>query len=1138
VISDIQSLRFYNAPADATDALKVAINQGFQAVNGGRPGERQVIIHIGAGTGADSRNYADNVKIALEKGIIVYNVAVGDGWIVNKLSEFAGQPETRYSLPVSNFPLLNAPVSNTLAYRVENEVPYTEDGLPVARSCLPRADIVILLDGSTSVTSNNFLTAKENVKYLASQLQIGPNRVHVALVQFSGKTSLEFPLTKYTDRLSVLRAIDRATYMHGNTETGLALKYARNEVFSSSMGARLDVPRIIILLTNGAATNHAQAVTEADLTRANGITIYAVGIGNKIDRLELQQITGDSSHVFTAVSYNDLETLVTPILNAACQARVSTPPPTTTPDPSKETCKDNIPTCDLYIQQNTDNGGFCAHYVTMAKENCTKSCGYCTTVIPTIPVTPPPCRDTISNCTSYSTADCVAFASFFSERCAQMCGLCDIKAETSGFHGMCMYKSKSYGQGEKWYDGCDYECTCIDAAHGKFECVSRCDVYHDLPSYCTLVQKEGECCLQPVCHFQSTTSTFSVTAHGTTTDGHDVCNYLGRQMAQDQLIEFGCTSQCVCLNATLGTVNCTAKCPVYDTMTFPSYCYLETVPGTCCQQPRCELPTTSAIFTGFGTVSEKAGYKEIYDESKQPPCIDLKPECPLYGKDTCQGNYKPFMTENCPVYCGLCHEKYPGFVAGPEDKCIYNGVQHSAGDVWEPDCEHQCTCDTEYYGFYRCWSKCPTYTQVPTGCKLEKLASDCCPHISCPVSTVLLPSTMNVKGPQAGSNIYIVTSTGQQKPLLPTLNPDGSVNTGTSAYQTTAVKGCLFNGRVLVEGEIAKDYSCGQTCQCVNENTGLMSCVSRCPTYSPANALCTSVTDPFDACCTVPSCPLSVTNPPKPSYLPPTYVYSVVKNPDPQQILAVTTVKTLIYTTGGTPTAGLATTPRTTYNPLHFNRPQSANPLPTMPPGVVPNPNAPGHCTHIETGLTYKEGERWTVDCKYNCLCVNASAGSYICTNMCVDLQCPIGANCTQYPDPDFPCCNLLQINLPSNIEIHPTSLSTGQTCMYNGKEHNIGQTWQEGCDRNCSCNSVNATMVSIQCKDLCPKYISLPPGCQEVKVEGSCCPILVGSTCTGQYCLDLNQNPHLPGESWREGCQYECTCTQKPEGFYRECRG
>lgn len=73
------------------------------------------------------------------------------------------------------------------------------------------------------------------------------------------------------------------------------------------------------------------------------------------------------------------------------------------------------------------------------------------------------------------------------------------------------------------------------------------------------------------------------------------------------------------------------------------------------------------------------------------------------------------------------------------------------------------------------------------------------------------------------------------------------------------------------------------------------------------------------------------------------YVYSVVKNPDPQQILAVTTVKTVIYTTGGTPTAGLATTPRTTYNPLHFNRPQSANPLPTMPPGVVPNPNAPGN---------------------------------------------------------------------------------------------------------------------------------------------------------------------------------------------------
>ncbi|KAH9515719.1 hypothetical protein Btru_011815 [Bulinus truncatus] len=429
-------------------------------------------------------------------------------------------------------------------------------------------------------------------------------------------------------------------------------------------------------------------------------------------------------------------------------------------------------------------------------------------------------------------------------------------------------------------------------------------------------------------------------------------------------------------------------------------------------------------------------------------------------------------------------------------------------------------------------------TLIPTGCKLEKLASDCCAHISCPLNTVIIPSTTNLLGPLAGTNIYVISATGQQKPLLPVLNPDGSVNTAVSAYQTATVKGCLFNGQVLSQGEAAKNGNCGYTCQCLNETTGLMACIPRCPTYAPKNDLCTVVTDPFDACCKVPSCPLSVYNPPKPTYSTPTYTYGVVKGPDPHVLLAVTTTVGTTYATGGTPTSPPTTAPRTTFDTLHFYRPQSANALPTFPPGIVPNPNTAGYCTHKETGINYREGARWTVGCQYNCLCLNGATGSYVCSNMCIDLHCPTGYNCTHYPDPEFPCCNLLQINLPSNTEIHPTILSTGKTCQYNGKEYHVGQSWQEGCDRNCTCSFLNANTVYTQSKDFCPKYISLPPGCNEVQVQGSCCPILVGSTCSGQYCLDLNQNTHLPGESWREGCEYDCTCIQKPDGFYRECRG
>ena len=35
---------------------------------------------------------------------------------------------------------------------------------------------------------------------------------------------------------------------------------------------------------------------------------------------------------------------------------------------------------------------------------------------------------------------------------------------------VCVYKTKQYYQGQRWRDGCDYQCTCQDAATGRYQC--------------------------------------------------------------------------------------------------------------------------------------------------------------------------------------------------------------------------------------------------------------------------------------------------------------------------------------------------------------------------------------------------------------------------------------------------------------------------------------------------------------------------------------------------------------------------------------------------------------------------------------------------------------------------------------------
>ena len=39
----------------------------------------------------------------------------------------------------------------------------------------------------------------------------------------------------------------------------------------------------------------------------------------------------------------------------------------------------------------------------------------------------------------------------------------------------CVYKGEYYTQGQTWYDGCDYFCTCEEAKEGIYRCIERSD---------------------------------------------------------------------------------------------------------------------------------------------------------------------------------------------------------------------------------------------------------------------------------------------------------------------------------------------------------------------------------------------------------------------------------------------------------------------------------------------------------------------------------------------------------------------------------------------------------------------------------------------------------------------------------------
>ena len=123
-------------------------------------------------------------------------------------------------------------------------------------------DIVFLMDSSDG-TRNGFLAMRQLVQRVVEKLNVGPNKDRIAVVQYSRDQDVNFYLNTYSKRKDVLDTVKGLRHRGGRPlNTGAALQYVRDNVFTASSGSRRleGVPQILILLSGGQSNN---AVSQA-----------------------------------------------------------------------------------------------------------------------------------------------------------------------------------------------------------------------------------------------------------------------------------------------------------------------------------------------------------------------------------------------------------------------------------------------------------------------------------------------------------------------------------------------------------------------------------------------------------------------------------------------------------------------------------------------------------------------------------------------------------------------------------------------------------------------------------------------------------------------------------------------------------
>uniref|UniRef100_A0A8C5DBC7 VWFA domain-containing protein n=1 Tax=Gouania willdenowi TaxID=441366 RepID=A0A8C5DBC7_GOUWI len=276
-------------PTNLGSALRFAEEGLFSSGAGGRAeqGARQILVLV-AGKDSDDP-VVEAGRMLKAAGVTV--LGVGDEAASENLNEFAHFVVDSLKVPRLK-QILSEPVE---------EVTHGCKGANLA-------DIVFIVEESTSIGHVNFQLIRTFLSSIVSGLVISPDKVQVGLVSYSDEPEVQFYLDTFREKAELLQFINILPYHGGKTNTGAALNFTLDNVFTEQRGSRRGVQKVAVVITEGKSQDE---VSQAAIKlRRAGITLYGVGIRD-FNEAEMAEMVSQPlyKHVYTVDSFTRLKPL-------------------------------------------------------------------------------------------------------------------------------------------------------------------------------------------------------------------------------------------------------------------------------------------------------------------------------------------------------------------------------------------------------------------------------------------------------------------------------------------------------------------------------------------------------------------------------------------------------------------------------------------------------------------------------------------------------------------------------------------------------------------------------------------------------------------------------------------------------------
>ncbi|KAK3101460.1 hypothetical protein FSP39_003762 [Pinctada imbricata] len=184
--------------------------------------------------------------------------------------------------------------------------------------CKAQLDLCIVMDGSDSISKEDFQILRNLLGDLIDQLNIGPGQGRMGIVVYSRLLAMDVPLT--FDKEVLKRMAADMPHPREGTNTHLGIQRMK-EMFRDSN--RPNVPKVGIVVTDGISKEQTLTAREANLTKALGVNMFSVGVGPPefMDEEELDAIASYGDQVLMVDSFGTLAKEIGNLVKLICPGK-------------------------------------------------------------------------------------------------------------------------------------------------------------------------------------------------------------------------------------------------------------------------------------------------------------------------------------------------------------------------------------------------------------------------------------------------------------------------------------------------------------------------------------------------------------------------------------------------------------------------------------------------------------------------------------------------------------------------------------------------------------------------------------------------------------------------------------------------